>query len=202
MFEPTETPDRGTFLNIAALTEGGLIAAAFILGWVAGIDPMADLYWDWADAGLGLLAACPLLLLFSISYRFPIGPLIRIKRILVESLGPSLAACRWYELVLLAAVAGFSEELFFRGLLQPWFGKLGTAAGLIGSNLLFGLAHCVTFTYFLLAGVVGVYLGLLLHATAEPNVLAPMVTHGVYDFVAFLVIVHTVRKNSAAGMEQ
>ena len=61
-------------------------------------------------------------------------------------------------------------------------------AGLIISNLLFGLAHFVTPLYALMAAILGVYLGLLLNLTGAPNVLIPMLTHALYDFVAFMVI--------------
>jgi hypothetical protein len=41
-----------------------------------------------------------------------------------------------------AVLAGFMEELFFRGILFRWIEEFGgTWAGLIGSSILFGLAH-------------------------------------------------------------
>ena len=97
------------------------------------------------------------------------------QRIVLETLGPSLAACRWYDIVLLAALAGVGEEVLFRGLVQPLFERwtLGTgyewAAGLILSNVIFGLLHFITPTYALLAGLMGAYFGLLLDVTGSRN---------------------------------
>jgi hypothetical protein len=62
-------------------------------------------------------------------------------------------------------------------------------AGLILSNVIFGLLHCITPTYAILAGLIGVYFGLLLDATGTPNLLAPILAHGLYDYLAFLVVI-------------
>ena len=47
--------------------------------------------------------------------------------------------------------------------------------------------------YALLAGAVGACLGWLLDATG--NLLAPIVTHGLYDFLAFLVVARDCRRS-------
>jgi membrane protease YdiL (CAAX protease family) len=52
---------------------------------------------------------------------------------------------------------------------------------------LFGLAHPMSTTYVVLATVVGVYLGGLLLVT--DNLLAPIVAHAAYDFVALVYLV-------------
>jgi membrane protease YdiL (CAAX protease family) len=124
-----------------------------------------------------------------------LGPLERIKELVLETLGPSLAACRWYDIVLLAALAGFGEELLFRGVLQVllerWtaWGNWSQAAGLILSNVIFGLLHFVTPTYALLAGLMGIYFGLLLNVTQSHSLLTPILAHGLYDYLAFLVLI-------------
>jgi len=185
---------RAQFLNLAAVVEGGLVAAALALGWLVAIAPFDAFHFRLDAAAWGVAATLPLIALFALSLRFPLRPLARIHQLLVELLGPSLAACRWYDLVLLALLAGVSEELLFRGVIQPWLeGKLGPAGGLVVSNVLFGLAHSVTLTYTLLAGGVGVYLGVLLEITGERNLLTPMLTHALYDYLAFLIIVRMYR---------
>ena len=90
------------------------------------------------------------------------------------------------------------KELLFRGVLQPWIGRWGAAAGLVGSNLIFGLAHCITPTYAIVAGLVGVYLGLLLNLEGEANLLIPITTHAVYDWLAFLIVVRDFRGGQQA----
>jgi membrane protease YdiL (CAAX protease family) len=178
--------NRGYFLNLAAVFEGGLLVVALGLGWLLDVEPLESFAWRWADLAWGLAAAVPLVVLFLLSHRFPVGPFLPIKRFLIEMLGPSLVNCRWYDLVLLSVLVGFSEELLFRGVVQPWFANWGMFAGLVGSNILFGLAHFITPLYALTAALIGCYLGVLLNVTG--NVLAPVATHAAYDFLAFLVV--------------
>jgi membrane protease YdiL (CAAX protease family) len=56
------------------------------------------------------------------------------------------------EVVYISFLAGISEELLFRGCLQPVF-------GLIITSLLFGAAHFFTFGYFIIGTGIGFYLG-------------------------------------------
>lgn len=181
--------DRGPFLNMAGFFEGGLALAALVIGWLVGIDPLEHLELTWTGLIGGLIGALPLLGLFAITFRFAFGPFRRIRDFLVFSLGPSLVRCYWYDLILLAVMAGVCEEILFRGLLQPW-------CGLVGSNVIFGLAHFITPMYALLAGVLGLYLGFLYEGTREQNLLIPIVTHAFYDYVAFLVVAHAYRTST------
>jgi CAAX protease family protein len=50
----------------------------------------------------------------------------------------------------------------------------------------FGLAHWISTAYAVVAAIVGLYLGAL-YLFAD-NLLAPIVTHALYDFVALLVL--------------
>jgi membrane protease YdiL (CAAX protease family) len=133
----------------------------------------------------GLAATIPMFGLFALAYRFPVGPFRKIKQFLLVALGPALSACRWYDLLLVAFVAGVGEELLFRGVLHP---KLG----IWGSNILFGLVHCITPAYAVTAGLIGACLGWLFDASG--NLLAPVLAHSVYDFLAFLVVARDVRR--------
>lgn len=177
--------DRITFLKLAVSFECGLIIVAAILGWIFGVNPVTKLVWSGPAALWGMLAALPMLGLFVLSQRYPVGPLKAIKEFLIEALGPPLVACRWYDLLLVAAAAGLGEELLFRGVLHERF-------GLAISNVLFGLAHLITPLYAVAAGVIGLYLGWLFDRTG--NLLAPIIAHGLYDFLAFLILARTCRK--------
>jgi len=63
---------------------------------------------------------------------------------------------------LVALAAGIGEELLFRGVIQDglesWYGPL---PALVLTSLLFGMAHCITRAYFMLACLMGLYLGAL-----------------------------------------
>ena len=56
------------------------------------------------------------------------------------------------------------------------------AGGLV--SLLFGLAHAMTTSYFVIASLVGAYLGWL--AMTYADLIAPIIAHALYDFVAIL----------------
>ena len=88
---------------------------------------------------------------------------------------------------MIAALAGIGEETLFRGVIQAAVaqhvgGPRGVWLGLLVAAVLFGLLHPVTPMYAVLAGAIGLYLGWLW--LVGGNLLLPIVTHGVYDFVA------------------
>ncbi len=201
----TEGTDRSQFLRLAAVFEGGLAVVALVLGFVFHIDAFADLHLNGAGVALGIAAALLPFLAVLASDRFRFSALERIKRVVLEILGPALDTCRWYELIFVAALAGFGEELLFRGVLQRllerWldFGGSGRIAGLIASNVIFGLLHCLTPTYAVLAGLMGIYFGLLLDATNPPNLLTAMIAHGLYDYLAFLLLRQATRTEGFLG---
>jgi membrane protease YdiL (CAAX protease family) len=196
--EPDHHPN---FLNLAALFEGALAGLAFAIGWSVGISPLAHLSFTWSAAGWGLAGALPMIALFLLGHYYPVGPFKGVKRFLVDMLGPLLDCCRWHELLLLSVIVGLCEEILFRGVLQPWLERWGDPFGLIASNVLFGLAHFVSPLYALLTGLAGLYLGVLFDATGERNLLIPILTHAAYDFVAFLIVVHTYRRERIETVE-
>jgi len=184
------------FLRLATWFEGSLIGVAYVIGWLASLDPLAHVDFGATAWLYGLAGTIPLLLLFALSYGFPYAGLREIKRFLVERLGPLLVDCRWYELIYLAALAGVCEELLFRGALQPWLERdWGWLGGWVFTNLIFALAHWITPLYGLLAGLTGAYLGWALDVAGERNLLIPMLIHGVYDFLAFLVVARSYRQS-------
>lgn len=88
-----------------------------------------------------------------------------------------------FRILSMAIAAGISEELLFRGVLQSWLASHSTTIiAIIIVNVLFGLLHMRTVLYAVIAGLVGAYLGAL-YAVAD-NLIAPMVTHGLYDYIA------------------
>lgn len=190
---------RSEFLNLAGICEGFLFALAFLLAWLLGVNPAQQFYFDWWSAAVGVLATIPLLLAFAVFYRTNWAPFRRIREMLLESFAPMLAECKWFDMILLALMAGLCEEVLFRGTIQLWLSQWGTPAAILGTSLLFGLVHCVTPAYVVLAAVIGAYLSWSMTFVAEQNLLVPIVTHAVYDYVAFLVIIAHYRKRVAAA---
>jgi hypothetical protein len=165
-----------------------------VLGWLADINPFASLYFSETAFLHGIIATLPIFIIFLALYQLNIKSLTKIKTLLLDMLGPVLLRYHWTDLLILAAIAGISEEILFRGVIQPWMeSSWGMLTGLIVSSVLFGLVHAVTLLYFLLATLMSAYLGLLLDIEASRNLLIPIVTHGFYDFLAFLVIARSYR---------
>jgi hypothetical protein len=191
------TPPRN-FALVAACFEGGLAVLAVGLGWLLGRAPLQTLHWTWPDAGWGAAAVLPPLGILWLCVKCPWRPLAEIIRVIDEVLVPLFENCRLSEFAVIAALAGLGEELLFRGVIQTavaeWVGgNLGVWVGLAAAGLLFGLGHAVTFTYVLLAGLIGLYLGGIWLATG--NLLVPMLAHAGYDFLALVYLVN-IRKKS------
>lgn len=171
---------------------------ALALGWAVGQPPLADFSWD-ADAfDAGLLAALPMLGLFALILRWPIGPLARIRQFFDTELALALEGCRWPDLALISVAAGLGEEMLFRGVIQAGMTRLlGRGVGVVAAGTLFGLLHPVSFAYVVLASALGVYLGVVW--VVSGNLLAPIVAHAVYDFVALAVLLGTRKLSDGAG---
>jgi membrane protease YdiL (CAAX protease family) len=175
------------FLWIGIGFEAGLGILALCLGWLLNEPFWNDFHWNAMDAALGLAASLPMLLVFWLCLRLPLGPLVRIRTIAEQFIRPLFAGSTWIELAGLSLVAGIGEELLFRGLFQgamsrwwePW-------VGVAVASILFGLLHAITPTYIVLAAFMGAYLGSLCLIT--DNLLTVIVAHASYDFVALIYL--------------
>lgn len=182
------------FFKTACYFEGSLILVALFLGWIADIDPFESLHFSENAVFYGLFATLPLCMLFLAMQQLPIEAVQKIRQVLLDTLGPLMHKYNWADLLILSAIAGVSEEILFRGVIQPWMeNSWGLMIGLIASNILFGLVHAVTPLYAVLAMSMGIYLGLFLDYGAERNLLTPIVIHTVYDFLAFMLILKAYR---------
>lgn len=196
---PGAPASRNRFLLLATLFEGGLLGLAFLLGWLLEIDPVAHWTVDRVAIAWGLVGTIPLYALFVASYRARSGGLQQIRELLLERLGPFLNACDTLDLLYLGLLAGVTEEVLFRGFLQPWFETdWGWLGGLVFSNLVFALAHWVTPLYGLLAGLTGAYLGWSLDVSGDRNLVVPVLIHGVYDVLAFMAVARSYRAYARA----
>ena len=192
MNEPSNDSDK--FFKTACYFESSLILVAIILGWIADINPFEFIIFNEQAVINGIMGTLPLCIIFLALNQINTGSLQKIRLVLQETLGPSLVKHHWADLFVLAAIAGISEEVLFRGVIQPWLeNSWGVMAGLLISSLIFGLIHAVTFLYFIMATAVSIYLGLYLDYDNTRNLLTPVIIHGLYDFFAFFVIVRAYR---------
>ncbi len=178
---------RNLIVFLAVVVEGGLMVAAWLLGWLLDCDPLRLFAFSGPTALLGVLAALPMLAGFFAAVRWPIGPIRGIKDFTDRVIRPLMMPCSLVDLAGISILAGVGEELLFRAVLQEAFGKwLPVWGAIAAAALLFGLLHAVTPTYAVLAGLVGAYLGWVYHSTG--NLLAPIVAHALYDFVALVYL--------------
>ena len=180
-----------SFVVAVALFEGSLAVLAVSLGWVFDVRPLETFHWALSGLGWGVLAALLLLGLLIASLKWPFRPFAKILEFLEAAILPLFRQCTVLELAGISFLAGLGEELLFRPIVQGglarWVGgSWGPVIGLAAAALIFGLLHRITLTYMLLAGLIGLYLGLLWILTG--NLLAPITAHALYDFLALLYL--------------
>jgi uncharacterized protein len=96
--------------------------------------------------------------------------------------------------VLLSVFAGLFEEIIFRGYLQRQFGALAqnAAIGIIGSGVIFGLAHGYQGPRMMVViGVYGVFFGVLAHF--RKSLRPGMMAHALQDSLAGITLFRLVR---------
>ena len=140
----------------------------------------------------GVAATLPMLIGLMVIDRLDMGPFVRLRRALKEIMVPVFSGATTLQLALISLAAGIGEEMFFRGLVQDGLASTiaepgGMWIGLAVASFVFGLLHCITATYAVLATLVGVYLGGLFILTHDLT--APIVAHGLYDFLALIYLV-------------
>lgn len=183
-----EAGGRTLVMSLAIAVEGGLALLAMFLGWLLHKPPLETLTFSGVDFLIGVAATAPLVAMFFVLLRWPVGPLAGLRKFSLEVLCPMLAPCTVPDLAAIALLAGFGEEMLFRGTLQAVFeSKSGPWMGLAVASLCFGLLHAVTPAYAVLATVLGAYLGWLWQVNG--NILTPIVVHALYDFVALYYLV-------------
>ena len=178
--------------------EAALGVVAMVAGWMVGVDPLATvpIAGDSLNNHLlamlwGLAATVPLLLGLLLINRLRIPALARIRRFVYDRVVPLFQHLSLFELAAVSFAAGFGEEMLFRGLLQAGIadrvdGSNGIVIAVAVTSVLFGVCHWITPTYAALATLAGVYFGTLFLLTE--NLLAPLVAHALYDFLALVYL--------------
>ena len=188
MSQPLISTIRYRFMTLAFAFQGSLLLASLAIGRVMGLSVWKQMPASIYALLVGLVATSPMLLFLVFVYQSRAKELIEIRVLIRDLLGETLAACRWYDLIILALLAGFSEEFLFRGMLEPLFSRFGWLIGLVACNLLFGICHAVTPAYAVMAGLMGGYLSLTVRFGSEPNLMIPIICHSLYDLIAFIVV--------------
>lgn len=213
--EPSDRPSRVPSDELAGgnqiwqyvLFEGGLALLGMGLAWAAGVNALArpslreeNIAVEATAWGFGAG-----LFFFGVMYvldKLPWNPLESLRDVVERALAQLLREATLLQILALSVAAGIGEEVLFRGFLQQGvadamrrlqFEELpAQIAAIAAASIIFGLVHAVTKTYLVAATLMGAALGYL-YLFAD-NILAPIVAHGVYDFIAILYFVRSQRK--------
>jgi uncharacterized protein len=187
---PNSITHSASFLRSAVAGEAGLLLVAWALSRWLDISPLEELRPTLGSLLWGIAAAVPLLLALSWMLTSKIGSVRRLVALVENQLGAVLARCSILELATLAAVAGGCEEILFRGVIQEGLARaIPELWALLATSVLFGVVHFASRGYALFAGVMGLYLGSLF--LVQGSLLAPIVAHSFYDFIALVYIART-----------
>lgn len=188
------------FFHLALWFNAGMLGTAFLIGRLLGVDVVSTIDFTVEATLLGVAATVPAAALLWLLDRCPLAAFDELRRLARDKLAPLVAPLTMPQLVLLVISVGFAEEILFRGLVQggleqyfePRLSADGAAwLALLLAGIVFGLCHAITPAYALFAMVMGLYLGALWAFVPPRNLLVPIVTHALYDFVAILYLVRS-----------
>lgn len=169
------------------LSQLAIVVVGMFLIWAFSVQtPDANIGWPHA-VSIGTLLAIVTFLLFSVIYRsggkFAQALLNDTRRVSGIFSGYSLV-----HLACVAALAGVGEELLFRGFLQTWLNNhLAITWAILVTSILFGLLHYLSHAYFVSVTLMSIAFSVAYYIT--DSLLMVMVWHGVYDFIALVVLV-------------
>lgn len=192
---PSDLQARHRFLP-SALFESGLGLLAITLGFLVDIDPRQSIP-DWNELGpigyqclIGIGFGIGLFGLMWLSGKIPHHRIRQMERNSHEVVCRLFLPLSGMEILVLCLSAGVGEELLFRGWLQSylavaswmsWTTEYQPWIAMVGSSLVFGLCHYLSFEYFLMASLMGLLLGGLFWWTG--SLLVVIMAHAIYDWL-------------------
>jgi len=208
VFKNTEEKPRNNQRHIASLMflrivffESTLLLVAWVLGWLLGV-PLFDVHtWNWKGLAVGLSSTLPLISMFFWLLQSQWEPCQNIRRIMDVVIRPMFQEFTILQLLVISLVAGISEEILFRGVIQGGAQtSMGAPAAIVLSAVLFGACHALTPFYFVLATFMGVYMSVVWMATGQ--LLAPIITHAVYDFLVLVWYLHYSNQRKVSALRK
>ncbi len=188
-------PESRRWFWITCLFESSLLLVAGIVSCLAHRPLFGDLHWNFEDALWGISASAPPLAVFLKGLQASWKPFAAIRNALDRTVGNLFARFSIIQLLAVSLLAGISEEVLFRSAVQGGLERsLGCAGALCVAALVFGCAHLLNWSYGSFSVLAGLYLGGLWLVTG--NLLAPIITHGLYDFLALVYYLRIYRHDS------
>jgi uncharacterized protein len=189
-------PPRMNGFAMAVVVEGGLTLIALLLAALLSV-PLRELFPEdgnslaWAIAR-GVLVTVPMVAGFLLLVHLPWASLRQLRQQVESLIREMFPTASMPQFALIALLAGVGEELLFRGVLQTLLASWTTPLlGLMIASLLFGAAHALSKLYFFLATLIGVCFGWMV--LFYQDLVAPMVAHSLYDFVALIYLSRRAR---------
>lgn len=162
--------------------EGLVLVAALLISWFCDIKLFPLTQNVFRDIVIGTLGALIPLVLFAILLSEKIDnipSMVSLKRTIINDIRPIFSETKLIDLCFISACAGLGEELLFRGVIQA---KLG----IVVASIIFGLLHFITPAYFVIATIMGLYMGFLFQRF--DSLLIPVQLHFVYDLGALIFL--------------
>ncbi len=180
-------------VRIVALAEGSLAILAVLLAYLGVRNPNHAVFGFLTFAELrdvllwGVGSFVPMAVVLIALDRTPGSVFERMRRDTSQLVGPLFARLSIIELAVISLLAGVCEELLFRWSLQDGLAYLvgapyGWLIAWILVSLLFGCAHFINVTYFLIAAIIGFWLGGVM--LLAQSWWAAAIGHTLYDFFA------------------
>ena len=184
----------------AIFLEGSLLVIAWPLAWCLGVPLFADFQWEAKSGWIGLVSVLPMLAF--------LGWILRSEHPLFAEIRNCCDSLVWqcfrkescFSIALLSAVAGVGEEVLFRAVLQGGLSvHTAPVVGVLAASFLFAACHALTKGYFAASFCIGIYLSGVWQAAG--NLLAPIVAHAVYDFLAIWCFLRRAKDQETSAEE-
>src|SRR3989339_222132 len=179
MINDTEIKKENLVLLVFGV-EGVLFLVALLWSYLAKINPFSSIHLNYlhiliAVLAGGFLIVCNYLAVNELSKFITFFKKLKeaYEEVAILAVNVNLSGA-----LIIALISGFTEEFFFRGVIQQQF-------GIIIASLAFGLLHignAKTLVYGLYTVFVGFYLGWLFSVTG--NLLVPIIVHIINNFLA------------------
>lgn len=169
------------------LSQLAIVAVGTFLIWACSVQIPAAKIARLDAIAIGTLLAIATFLLFAVVYRFG-GKFAQALLNDTRRISGIFSGYSLVHLACVAALAGVGEELLFRGFLQTWLASHFTIMwAILVTSIIFGLLHYLSHAYFISVILMSIAFGVAYDIT--DSLLMVMVWHGVYDFIALVVLV-------------
>ncbi|MGR3175521.1 MAG: lysostaphin resistance A-like protein [Candidatus Scalindua sp.] len=189
MFNFTVYP-RYKLLILTCLVEGIVLMVALIIAKYCGVNllPLTqNVFRDIVIGTFGALFPLALFMLLLSEKAEGLPSLGSLRSVIINDIRAIFSEAKFTDLCLIAVCAGLAEELLFRGVIQV---KLG----IVGASIIFGLLHFITPAYFVIATIMGFYLGILYQY--YDSLLIPIQLHFIYDLGALVYLKYFVKSQA------